>query len=584
MSYTLEIDFFNSYIIQKAIKEDAGGNISSFYTKENVGWPGPWFPGAITFSTSTPPIPILSNTTAAELFWYIEESRIRGGFNNVTTDLGVRAYLDEEYPLQQNRISTLIYSGVYNSRTGINQTNVFSTAEAITKSLDPVYGSIQKTYAEETNLIVFQENRIHRALIDKDTIYTTESGTQTQAGAAVIGQFVQYKGEYGISKNPESFAIYNYRKYFSDKNRNAIMRLSNDGLTEISMYGMRDYFRDELALIKDSNSTQSIELNYISLGSNQTTAVEVSVVTTGQYVTPGMQLIRDGVALPGYITLVKDVNSTTIKIYYSQRFTSNLGTATTIEAIYKYKGKVKGGWDIHNKNYVVSLQKSPNQVSLNESSYKTIVFDEEINGWVSFFNYKPTQMFSMLNKYYTTGSSTDKNSTELYQQYFRNASNDTHGLFYGQRYKSNVTFVFNPQPDVMKNFNTISYEGSNGWEIVSYISGFTGQDPNQGSTVPPDYVQSKDDILSIKSYEEGAYIDPTTGYTLRAGFDRKENRYVANLINNSTPMAGEVIYGVQMSGIKGYFATVKIETDDTTQLGGPKELWSAATNFVTSSY
>ena len=230
MSYTLEIDFFNSYIIQKAIKEDAGGNISSFYTKENVGWPGPWFPGAITFSTSTPPIPILSNTTAAELFWYIEESRIRGGFNNVTTDLGVRAYLDEEYPLQQNRISTLIYSGVYNSRTGINQTNVFSTAEAITKSLDPVYGSIQKTYAEETNLIVFQENRIHRALIDKDTIYTTESGTQTQAGAAVIGQFVQYKGEYGISKNPESFAIYNYRKYFSDKNRNAVMRLSNDSL------------------------------------------------------------------------------------------------------------------------------------------------------------------------------------------------------------------------------------------------------------------------------------------------------------------------------------------------------------------
>ena len=63
-----------------------------------------------------------------------------------------------------------------------------------------MYGSIQKTFAEETNLIVFQENRIYRALIDKDTIYTTESGTQTQAGAAVIGQLVQYKGEYGISK------------------------------------------------------------------------------------------------------------------------------------------------------------------------------------------------------------------------------------------------------------------------------------------------------------------------------------------------------------------------------------------------
>ena len=49
-------------------------------------------------------------------------------------------------------------------------------------------------------------------------------------------------------------------------------------------------------------------------------------------------------------------------------------------------------------------------------------------------------------------------------------------------------------------------------------------------------------------------------------------------------MAGEILFGAQMSGIKGYFATVKIETDDTTQLGGPKELWAAASNFVTSSY
>ena len=134
----------------------------------------------------------------------------------------------------------------------------------------------------------------------------------------------------------------------------------------------------------------------------------------------------------------------------------------------------------------------------------------------------------------------------------------------------------------MKNFNTISYEGSNGWEVVSYVSGFTGQDPNPDGTAT--YVQSNDDILSIKSYDEGSYTDPNSGYTLRAGFDRKENRYVANLRNASTPMTGEVIYGAQMSGIKGYFATVKIQTDNTTQLGGPKELWSAGSNFVTSSY
>jgi len=562
MSTVIEIDFFNTFLLKK-IRSANFDAVSAF--------PGVAYPGVLNVTG-------VASTDYSEKNYYIEESRIRGGYNNVSTDQGARAYLDEENPLQQNRISSLIYSGVYNSRTGINQTNVFSVGDAITKTIDPVFGSIQKTYAEETNLIVFQENRIHRALIDKDTIYTTESGTQTQAGAAVVGQFVPYKGEYGISKNPESFAIYNYRKYFADKNRNSIMRLSNDGLTEISMYGMRDYFRDELAALSSGNTSQTFTATYVSGGGTSTTLVTVltSSITSGQNITPGMKI--DG--QDGYITYVA-VNGLNTEIYYSQLFTSPL--SGTITFSYNTKSKVKGGWDIHNKNYVVSLQESPNQVTTEASSFSTLGFDEEINGWVSFFTYKPNEMFSLINKFYSVGkqASSTVNSTELYEHYAEPAANNR-GVFYGTRKPSNVTFVFNPQPDVMKNFNTISYEGSNGWEVVSYVSGFTGQDPNPDGT--PTYVQSNDDILSIKSYDEGAYVDANTGYTLRAGFNRKENRYVANLRNNSTAMAGEILFGAQMSGIKGYFATVKIETDDTTQLGGPKELWAAASNFVTSSY
>ena len=564
MSAIVEIDFFNSYIVRRAAAEE----------QTTLEWFSfaPYFMWKSSFNVS------LDSQVSAYFNWYFEESRIRAGFNNTSTDQGVKAYLDEEYPLQQRRISTLIYSGVYNSRTGINQTNVFSVGDAITKSLDPVYGSIQKTYAEETNLIVFQENRIHRALIDKDTIYTTESGTQTQAGAAVIGQFVQYKGEYGISKNPESFAIYNYRKYFADKNRNAIMRLSNDGLTEISMYGMRDYFRDELAEVSDLNTTMTFTAEYVSGGETSTTEVVVSTssISENQKITPGMKIQGQ----PGFITYV-DKGNTNTKIYYSQLFSDTITDPVTFE--YNTRGKVLGGWDIHNKNYVVSLQPSPSQVTTNKKSYATIAFDEEINGWVSFFHYKPVQMFSMINKYYTIGSSGNQNSTELYEQYYRNTENNTHGLFYGERNKSSITFVFNPQPDVVKNFNTISYEGSNGWEVGFYVSGFTGQDLNP-DTATGGYVQNRDKTLFVKSYDEGAYTDVNTGYTLRAGFDRKENRYVANLRNNSTPMPGEVIYGAQMSGIKGYFATVEIQTDETTNLGGPKELWAAASNYVISSY
>jgi len=70
----------------------------------------------------------------------------------------------------------MIYSGIFNSRTDINQTNVFSVADDITKSVDPANGSIQKLYAEDTNLIIFQESKVSRALIDKDAIYSAEGG------------------------------------------------------------------------------------------------------------------------------------------------------------------------------------------------------------------------------------------------------------------------------------------------------------------------------------------------------------------------------------------------------------------------
>ena len=106
--------------------------------------------------------------------WFIEEARIRGGYNNTITDLGVKAHIVEDNPNNQDRFNTLIHSGVFNSRTGINQTNEFSVGEDITRSVDPAKGSIQKLYAEDTNLIIFQEDKVSRALIDKDAIYSAE--------------------------------------------------------------------------------------------------------------------------------------------------------------------------------------------------------------------------------------------------------------------------------------------------------------------------------------------------------------------------------------------------------------------------
>lgn len=557
MSLVVEVDFFNSYVVRKIRSQRS----ASFFCTNGTWWPGATRKGEYVFG----------ETQEADN-WYIEESRIRGGFNNVSTGQGVRAYLDDPFPLQQDRKATLIYSGIYNSRTGVNDTNVFSVGTDITKSLDPANGSIQFTYAEDTNLIVFQENRIHRALIDKDTIYTTESGTQTQAGAAVIGQFVPYKGEYGISKNPESFAIYNYRKYFADKNRNAIMRLSNDGLTEISMYGMMDWFRDNLA--ETDLATQAIL--QVTLSSIMNTGdMIVSVTSSEDTKVPQVGMLFRPIGSTEEnvtITYVSVTGTNTYDIWLSKPIDVTQATGSVINLLISFKSEIIGGWDIYNKNYVISLQRYPNKINnfINipeDSQYKTLIFDEKINGWVSFMNYKPDFMFSILNKFYTTIQS------QVWEQYYN--TNPYRTKFYNEIYDADITFVFNQSPSVMKNFKTISYEGSSGWEVEAFKSGTEGFD-----SLDTNWVEYEDDTTQIKSYYEGLYSDPITQQPKRAGFNRKENKYVANLISNSIARPDEVRFGADMTGIKGYFATVKIKTDETTDPGGIKELWSAGTEIV----
>ncbi len=96
MAATIEIKYFNTFLIKK-LKDIVEANTKHTAPFANV------------------PSDYVANTTYD---WYIEESRIRGGYNNTIVDLGVKAYLDELEPLQQDSFNTLIYSGVFNSRTG----------------------------------------------------------------------------------------------------------------------------------------------------------------------------------------------------------------------------------------------------------------------------------------------------------------------------------------------------------------------------------------------------------------------------------------------------------------------------------
>lgn len=518
MGAVIEIKYFNTFILKKLCSVGGASGMPAV-DPTNIGvqpsiWGGSYgipvekqgfgnFKGkaSATLVPPTDPVfgysqPINPPPNASVANWSIEESRIRGGYNNTSVSLGAKAYLVEEEPQGTVRGNAMIYSGIFNSRTGVNNTNVFSVSDDIVKAVDPANGSIQKLYAEDTNLTIFQELKLSRALIDKDAIYSAEGGGTVTSANLVIGAIQPIYGEYGISRDPQSFAVYGANKYFTDKNNNVVLKLAGAQLQEISKANMVDYFRDRF----------------------------------------NKEIDRGGVP-----------------------------------------GTIIGGWDIYNKQYVLSTQINNVQYPSFNENYETITWDESIQGWTSFFSYKPDHMMSIQNNFYSIKDG------DIYKHYRENVPRNT---FYGTSYDSRITFVFNPEVGASKNFLTVDYEGSNGWQIDEFASDLTGADIVNSSSSWRSY---RDATTQVYSYTEGKYDSqvPPQSYPnatvppfFWAGFNRKENKYTANLINNSETGEGEVLFGSDMSGIKGYLATVTISTDEVTEPGGEKELFSVGSRYV----
>ena len=556
----IAIKYFNSFVLKKNVNDVTTGNAA--YQPVFSGLPNnpsgyPTF--GVNSSSDTNTIGIGGRN------WIIEEARIRGGYNNTSTSYGPRAYLVENSNEQSVRVNALIYSGVYNSRTDLNETNVFSVGEEITKAVDPNYGSIQKLHALDSNLAIFQENKVSNALIDKDAIYSAEGAGSVTSTNLVIGQITPYVGEYGISKNPESFAYYGYRRYFIDKYRNAVMRLSRDGLTEISQYGMSTFFREEFAKI-NSNFKEFTFTGVIAGSGSSPAKLTLSPSNVLTNLEKGMLVSipqTSGSSISATITGIVNTNT----LYLSNDpGTPNVGQNATFTKF--IKDRLLGGWDIHNKNYVVSIQ-DKSEDTITPDTYSTLSFEDDINGWTSFFTYEPNFVGSLKSKYYSFYDA------EIYEHYDQTPGH-IRSTFYGVTSNSSVEFIFNANPSIIKNFKTVNYEGSNGWQVESFLSDAEGFDLQSSAQQ-----QYNDSAKLVRSYEEGLYTE--SGVPYRAGFNRKENKYFANLINNSVARPGEVFFGDATTGIKGYLATVKVSTDATTDPGGTKELFAVSTEFVVSS-
>ena len=81
----------------------------------------------------------------------------------------------------------------------------------------------------------------------------------------------------------------------------------------------------------------------------------------------------------------------------------------------------------------------------------TVSFDESANGWVSFKSFIQENGLSLNNKYYTFKQG---------RIYLHHSNDILRNNFYSVQANSTVTSLINMQPNIVKSFSVINYEGS----------------------------------------------------------------------------------------------------------------------------
>ena len=247
---------------------------------------------------------------------------------------------------------------------------------------------------------------------------------------------------------------------------------------------------------------------------------------------------------------------------------------------------IYGSYDEQKGKYVVSLQGNlsnesggslptsntittvvnnlPVLSSTGSNDYRTLCYDDKVQGWTSFFTYKPTFGLSNDNEYYTF------NGVDMYKHYSTDAAR---GSFYGSTFAdpSYVKFVFNDQPSVTKTFTTINYEGSTGWSMDSMSSlaeSYSGIGMNSANLQE-----------AYKIPKEGTTADGQT-----VGFVKKEDKYFAELRNKDGDVFQDNSH-FNISGVKGYYMDVTMQYYNPTESNNAakKELFAIGSEVVSSS-
>ena len=445
----------------------------------------------------------------------VESNRIKDDFNAPIMDKGPKVSSTFSGIYKEENLKTgLIYSGIFVTRNGINNSNQFIQAEKITKQLNPEYGSIQKLFTRNTNMVTFCEDKTLKVLVDKNALFNADGNPQLLSTNSVLGQVIPFAGDYGISKNPESFANYGYRVYYTDQRKGAVLRLSGDGITNIADKGMLQYFKQNmpssnfiLGSYDETKDVYNLTLKYKTTSLNKTVSFteRVNGWTSFKSFIPESGCSLNG----GYYTFyngeiwkhgVNELRNTYYGVFAASKvklvFNTEFSSVKTFRTL-NYEGSTSRVYS--------DVAGQEDQVSTKGWYNSSIVTDLD-SGQIPYFKDKENKWFN-----YIQGATTGTETNDLSEKSFQGLGFIAPAATTSNYYKLTLTgYLINNSLDYQSLYDWSGGDGKPNGKNTTIVNSLSGQQPSsQVFTIVPKIVNNVQYVIAAADFSEDATYTST---------------------------------------------------------------------------
>ena len=246
----------------------------------------------------------------------VETSSVSDFYNSNNTSIG-RPFAENPDAKRAFRTGSVTYSDPFLVDSYTLGLSSFNLSKANFTDLNYIHGPIRALVNRDDSIVFLQEKKVGIFPVSRNIIESASGGGILTTTTDVVGVPQYYQGDYGVGNNPESVATERGRIYFSDLRAGKVIRLSQDGLQEISASKMDSFFKGQFRDVVKFSTTKRV------IGGVDDEAGEFIVSSDGVklfYV----RIYADGTITPPLYSYIAQTDAAGTKVYVTFEYNDSV--------------------------------------------------------------------------------------------------------------------------------------------------------------------------------------------------------------------------------------------------------------------